>query len=59
MSIGNNTELITAVKIIPIELNAPDSRSISNAFAVPNACDAFPYVKPLAIDVSNLPNLNK
>ena len=31
------TELMTAVKIIPIELNAPDSISSSNAFAVPNA----------------------
>lgn len=49
---------MTAVNIIPIELNAPDSISCSNAFAVPNACDAFPYVKPLAIEVLKLPTFN-
>lgn len=46
-----STELNTAVNIIPIELNAPDSISNSNAFAVPKACEELPYVKPLAIDV--------
>lgn len=56
--IGNSTELITAVRIIPIELNAPDSKSNSKAFAVPNACDAFPNASPFAMEVLKFPIRN-
>lgn len=37
MNMGMRIELKTAVRIIPIELKAPDSMSISSAFAVPKA----------------------
>lgn len=36
MKIGIIIELKIAVSIIPIELNAPDSKSVSKALAVPN-----------------------
>ena len=51
MNNGNITELNSAVSIIPIELNAADSMSVSNILAVPIACDAFPNVRHIAMEV--------